>query len=134
MLPSTSSPMRPANAPWARCWSPVASKASAPFCSAPTVTSWRRTSPSAFPQSTLVANEPVVHDDLAKVIRVVDRPDEGLHLMLDMRGTPLQRRVWEKLRAISVGRTVTYVELARWIGPPASARVVAGACTANPIA
>ena len=87
-----------------------------------------------FPQSTLVANEPVVHDDLAKVIRVVDRPDEGLHLMLDMRGTPLQRRVWEKLRAISVGRTVTYVELARWIGPPASARVVAGACTANPIA
>ncbi len=87
-----------------------------------------------FPQATLVANEPVVHDDLAKVIRFVDRPDEGLHLMLDMRGTPLQRRVWEKLRAISVGRTVTYMELARWIGPPASARVVAGASTANPIA
>jgi len=87
-----------------------------------------------FPQATLVPNEPVVHDDLAKVIRFVDRPTEGLHLMLDMRGTPLQRRVWEKLRAIPVGRTVTYMELARWIGPPASARVVAGACTANPIA
>ncbi len=87
-----------------------------------------------FPQATLVANEPVVHDDLAKVIRFVDRPAEGLHLTLDMRGTPLQRRIWEKIRAIRVGRTVTYLELARWIGSPAAARVVAGACAANPIA
>jgi AraC family transcriptional regulator of adaptative response/methylated-DNA-[protein]-cysteine methyltransferase len=87
-----------------------------------------------FPQATLVANEAVVHDDLAKVIRFVDKPAEGLHLTLDMRGTPLQRRVWEKLRTISVGRTVTYTELARWISPLASARVIAGACAANPIA
>jgi O-6-methylguanine DNA methyltransferase len=87
-----------------------------------------------FPQATLVVNEPVVHDDLAKVIRFMDRPIEGLRLTLDMRGTPLQRRVWEKIRAIRPGRTVTYMELARWIGPPASARAVAGACAANPIA
>jgi AraC family transcriptional regulator, regulatory protein of adaptative response / methylated-DNA-[protein]-cysteine methyltransferase len=87
-----------------------------------------------FPQATRVANEPVVHDDLAKVIRFVDRPAEGLHLTLDMRGTPLQRRVWEKLRAIPVGRTVTYMELARWIGYPAAACAVAGACAANRIA
>ena len=53
-----------------------------------------------FPQATLVANEAVVRDDLTKVIRFVDEPAEGFHLALDMRGTPLQRRVWEKLRAI----------------------------------
>src|SRR6266446_3037426 len=87
-----------------------------------------------FPQATLVANEAAVHDDLAKVIRFVDNPAVGLHLTLDMRGTPLHRRVWEKLRAIPVGRTVTYTELARWISPLTSARVVAGACAANPIA
>jgi O-6-methylguanine DNA methyltransferase len=87
-----------------------------------------------FPQAKLVANEAVVHDDLAKVIRFVDKPAEGLHLTLDMRGSPLQRRVWEKLRAIPVGRTVTYTELAHWISPLASARVIAGACAANPIA
>ena len=51
-----------------------------------------------------------------------------------MRGTPLHRRVWEKLRAIPVGRTVTYTELGRWISPLTSVRVVAGACAANPIA
>jgi AraC family transcriptional regulator of adaptative response/methylated-DNA-[protein]-cysteine methyltransferase len=87
-----------------------------------------------FPRATLVANEAVVHDDLAKVIRFVDNPAVGFHLTLDMRGTPLHRRVWEKLRAIPVGRTVTYTELARWISPLTSARVVAGACAANPIA
>ena len=87
-----------------------------------------------FPQTTLVASEAVVKDDLAKVIRFVDKPAEGLRLTLDMRGTPLQRRVWEKLRAIPVGRTVTYMELARWVGPLTSARVIAGACAANPIA
>jgi AraC family transcriptional regulator, regulatory protein of adaptative response / methylated-DNA-[protein]-cysteine methyltransferase len=80
-----------------------------------------------FPDAELVANEVVVHDDMAKVIRFVDRPAEGLHLTLDMRGTPFQRLVWEKLRAIPVGRTVTYTELARWIGPLASPRAVAGA-------
>jgi AraC family transcriptional regulator of adaptative response/methylated-DNA-[protein]-cysteine methyltransferase len=87
-----------------------------------------------FPDAELVANEVVVHDDMAKVIRFVDRPAEGLHLTLDMRGTPFQRLVWEKLRAIPVGRTVTYTELARWIGPLASPRAGAGACAANPIA
>ena len=56
-----------------------------------------------FPHAILVANEALVHDDLAKVIRIVDSPGEGLHLTLEMRGTPLQRRVWEKLRSIPVG-------------------------------
>jgi AraC family transcriptional regulator of adaptative response/methylated-DNA-[protein]-cysteine methyltransferase len=87
-----------------------------------------------FPQATLVSNEAVVHDDLAKVIRFVDKPTDGLHLTLDMRGTPLHRRIWEKLRSIPVGRTVTYTELARWISPLILAPVIAGACAANPIA
>jgi AraC family transcriptional regulator of adaptative response/methylated-DNA-[protein]-cysteine methyltransferase len=87
-----------------------------------------------FPQSRLIANEAAVYGDLAKVIRFVDKPAEGLHLSLDMRGTAFQRRVWEKLRAIPVGMTVTYMELARWISPLASPRAVAGACAANPIA
>ena len=86
-----------------------------------------------FPQAMLVANEAVVHDDLAKVLRSVDKP-EGLRLTLDMRGTPLRRRVWEKIRAIPVERTVTYMERSRWVGPLTSARVIAGACAANPIA
>ena len=46
-----------------------------------------------FPCSTFVPNEAMVRDDLAKVARYVDKPSEGLDLTLDMRGTPIQRRV-----------------------------------------
>ena len=87
-----------------------------------------------FPEANLIADEAAVHDELAKVIRFVDNPAEGLHLPLDMRGTPFQRRVWEKLRAIPVGRTVTYIDVANWVGPLTSARAVAGACASNPVA
>jgi methylated-DNA-[protein]-cysteine S-methyltransferase/AraC family transcriptional regulator of adaptative response/methylated-DNA-[protein]-cysteine methyltransferase len=40
----------------------------------------------------------------------------------------------EKLRATPAGRTLTYTELARWVGPLVSARAVANACARNPIA
>ena len=87
-----------------------------------------------FPESELDANPAAVRDDLEKVIRFIYTPTVGLYLPLDMRGTPFQRRVWQKLRAIPAGRTVTYMELARWISPFASPRAVAGACAANSIA
>jgi AraC family transcriptional regulator of adaptative response/methylated-DNA-[protein]-cysteine methyltransferase len=87
-----------------------------------------------FPKAKLVANEAIVQDDLAKVIRFVDKPSEGLDLPLDLRGTPFQRRVWEMLRTVPVGTTVTYTELADSIGAPNSVRAVAGACASNPIA
>jgi O-6-methylguanine DNA methyltransferase len=87
-----------------------------------------------FPHAVLVANQAGVRDDLAKVVGFVNHPAEKLSLPLDIRGTPLQRRVWERMRAISVGRTVTYMELAHWVAPFTSARVIAGACAANPIA
>ena len=87
-----------------------------------------------FPKARLVANGSLVRADLAKVIRFVEKPAEALSLPLDMRGTPFQRLVWEKVRAIPIGRTVTYSELATWVGPLTPARAVAGACAANRIA
>jgi AraC family transcriptional regulator, regulatory protein of adaptative response / methylated-DNA-[protein]-cysteine methyltransferase len=86
-----------------------------------------------FPQAKVVVDE-AVEDDLAKVTRFVDKPTEGLDLPLDLRGTPFQRRVWEILRTIPVGTTVTYSELANSIGVPNAVRAVAGACAANPVA
>lgn len=48
------------------------------------------------------------------------------------RGTAFQQAVWEKLRAIPYGKTVTYGELARDLGC-ASPRAVGGAVGRNPI-
>ncbi len=87
-----------------------------------------------FPDSKLVAAGPGLRRDLSKVTRFIEAPSEGLDLALDMRGTPFQRRVWDTLRAIPVGTTVTYTELARRVGESTSARAVAGACASNVIA
>ena len=55
-------------------------------------------------------------------------------LPLDIRATAFQRRVWEALRALPIGSTVSYGDLARSIGAPRSARAVARACAQNPLA
>ena len=49
------------------------------------------------------------------------------------RGTDFQRRVWAALRAIPMGTTVSYGQLAARIGRPAAVRAVGAANGANPI-
>ena len=53
---------------------------------------------------------------------------------LDVRGTAFQQRVWQALRAVPPGVTLTYAELAARIGQPAAVRAVANACARNEIA
>ncbi len=48
-------------------------------------------------------------------------------------GTPFQRRVWEALRRIPFGETVSYGELARRIGTPDAVRAVGAANGRNPL-
>lgn len=55
-------------------------------------------------------------------------------LPLAPRGTAFQQRVWDALREIPAGETVSYTEIARRIGAPQSVRAVAGACAANTLA
>jgi methylated-DNA-[protein]-cysteine S-methyltransferase len=55
-------------------------------------------------------------------------------LPLSPAGTPFQLRVWEALRALAWGETVSYAELARRVGAPGAARAVGAANGRNPIA
>ena len=48
-------------------------------------------------------------------------------------GTEFQRSVWEVLRRIPPGRTLSYGEVARELGKPGAVRAVGQACGANPI-
>ena len=54
-------------------------------------------------------------------------------LAIDPGGTPFQRRIWDELRRIPPGRTITYGGLAGRAGCP-SARAVGTANRVNPIA
>lgn len=53
---------------------------------------------------------------------------------LGMGGSPFQRMVWEGLRAIPPGETVTYGMLAARLGRPSASRAVGLANSLNPIA
>lgn len=55
-------------------------------------------------------------------------------LAVELRGTPFQQRVWERLRSVRAGTTATYGEIARSIGTPAAVRAVGAANGANPVA
>ncbi|HQX92872.1 MAG TPA: methylated-DNA--[protein]-cysteine S-methyltransferase, partial [Thermomonas sp.] len=49
-------------------------------------------------------------------------------------GTAFQQRVWDALRKIPAGQTVSYAQLAQRIGMPSASRAVARACAANTLA
>ncbi len=55
-------------------------------------------------------------------------------LPLAARGTPFQDKVWEQLRRIPYGQTISYDELARRIGQPTAQRAVARANGMNCVA
>ncbi len=54
-------------------------------------------------------------------------------LPLDLDGTLFQLKVWTALQKIPYGQTISYGELARWIGQPKAVRAVGGANGRNPI-
>lgn len=87
-----------------------------------------------FPKARLIGGDDDYEQLVARVVGFVEAPQLGLDLPLDVRGTAFQRRVWQALREIPAGRTVSYAEVARIIGSPKATRAVAGACAANNIA
>jgi AraC family transcriptional regulator of adaptative response/methylated-DNA-[protein]-cysteine methyltransferase len=87
-----------------------------------------------FPNAELRGAEPDFERTVAQVVGLVEAPGLGLDLPLDVRGTAFQQRVWQALREIPAGETVSYAELAGRVGLAAGARAVAGACAANPVA
>jgi AraC family transcriptional regulator of adaptative response/methylated-DNA-[protein]-cysteine methyltransferase len=71
---------------------------------------------------------------VAKVVDLIERPDQALDLPLDIRGTDFQMRVWDALQKVPAGSTVNYTFLAEQIGAPNAVRAVAQACAVNHLA
>ena len=87
-----------------------------------------------FPRAELQPAEQAFAATVRQVTALVEAPAESLALPLDIRGTAFQRRVWEALRAIPPGATLSYREVAARIGAPGAVRAVASACGANTLA
>lgn len=69
---------------------------------------------------------------LERVISQLTEHPAAFDLPLDLRATAFQMRVWEALRTIPRGETLTYAQLAKKIGQPKAIRAVARACATNP--
>lgn len=84
------------------------------------------------------ARPPTAEADLeemtAKVVAFLDAPANGLDLALDIRGSALERAVWNALRAVGVGETVTYGQIAKTLPVTATPQEVGAACAANMLA
>jgi AraC family transcriptional regulator of adaptative response/methylated-DNA-[protein]-cysteine methyltransferase len=87
-----------------------------------------------FPHARLIGGDAAFEKLVATVVGFVEAPRLGLDLPLDLRGTAFQQRVWQALRAIPAGETVSYADVAERLGQPKAVRAVAGACAANKIA
>ena len=58
---------------------------------------------------------------------------QTFELPFEIGGSPFQRQVWEQLRAIPYGTTVSYKELAQRLGRPGEAREVGAAVGRTPL-
>ena len=92
----------------------------------------RRELSAAFPHA--VADAAELADTLVKVTAFLDSPHKGLDLPLDLRGSTLEQEVWQALRKIPPGCTVTYGEIAKSLPLSATAQDVGAACAANRLA
>jgi O-6-methylguanine DNA methyltransferase len=75
------------------------------------------------------------HDQVAQAVAdyFAGKPVDFKALPLDLQGSPFHLRVWQELRNIPPGETVSYQQLARRLGNPKAARAVGQACGKNPI-
>jgi AraC family transcriptional regulator of adaptative response/methylated-DNA-[protein]-cysteine methyltransferase len=87
-----------------------------------------------FPNARLIGADKDYEALVARAVGFVEAPGLGLDLPLDVRGTAFQKRVWQALREIPVGQTVSYADVAGRISAPKAVRGVAAACAANNIA
>jgi AraC family transcriptional regulator of adaptative response/methylated-DNA-[protein]-cysteine methyltransferase len=57
-----------------------------------------------FPNETIEANENYDAGLVAKVVDLLERPDQAMELPVDTRGMDLRMRVWDALQKVLTGR------------------------------
>ena len=87
-----------------------------------------------FPAATPLFDAAALAPALAAIHGQLQQPQQTPQLTLSLGGTAFQRLVWQALRGIRPGETVSYSELAARIGRPQAVRAVASACAANRLA
>jgi AraC family transcriptional regulator of adaptative response/methylated-DNA-[protein]-cysteine methyltransferase len=87
-----------------------------------------------FPRANLVRDDQANKAHTSRLVDYIQSPKDDVDFDLDPRGTKFQQKVWQAVRQVKIGQTMTYTDLARSIGSPGAIRAVANACSINPLA
>ncbi|MFZ5675971.1 MAG: methylated-DNA--[protein]-cysteine S-methyltransferase [Pseudomonadota bacterium] len=87
-----------------------------------------------FPAAQEIQADARLADDIAAVVALIEAPQKPAELTLDLRGSDFEIAVWQGLRALPAGTTMSYSALAEAIGRKGMAREVGEACAVNRIA
>jgi AraC family transcriptional regulator of adaptative response/methylated-DNA-[protein]-cysteine methyltransferase len=87
-----------------------------------------------FPRAEIVPGGAALAALAARVVTEVEQPGRHTDLPLDVRGTAFQEAVWQALREVPPGETVSYAQLAVAAGSPGAVRAAGTACGANNVA
>ena len=79
-----------------------------------------------------------VHPCLKECLKQIDeyftKKRTGFTVKLQLQGTKFQKKVWQQLLKIPFGKTVSYLDVATWIGDKKATRAVGSANGKNKIA
>ncbi len=87
-----------------------------------------------FPNAEMIKDAKVLKSFVDEILKHLSGKKKRLDLPLDIQATAFQMRVWELLRKIPYGETVTYTQIAEKIGDKKKVRAVAQACANNRVA
>ncbi|MGH9949312.1 MAG: bifunctional DNA-binding transcriptional regulator/O6-methylguanine-DNA methyltransferase Ada [Pyrinomonadaceae bacterium] len=87
-----------------------------------------------FPNAEIVKDAFVLKDFVDAILKHLAGEKKRLDLPLDIQATAFQMQVWELLRKIPYGETVSYSQIAEQLGDKKKVRAVAQACGSNRVA
>ena len=87
-----------------------------------------------YQNAAITADQAGLKDYVAALLANLEGTAKTLELPLDLQATAFQMRVWNELRKIPYGETVSYTDVAENLGDKRAVRAVAAACAANRVA
>ena len=87
-----------------------------------------------YPNAEIVKDAKVLKGFVDEILKHLSGEKKRLDLPLDIQATAFQMRVWDLLRKIPYGETVTYSQIAEQLGDRKKVRAVAQACANNRVA
>jgi AraC family transcriptional regulator of adaptative response/methylated-DNA-[protein]-cysteine methyltransferase len=87
-----------------------------------------------YPRAAIEKDDKDLKSSIGAIIEYLAGKDKRLDLPVDVQATAFQMQVWEALRKIPYGETVSYAQLAEMMGDKKKVRAVASACAKNRVA